>query len=210
MFKRPYNSHQRSVLAASTKARILDIARELFAKHGIDRVTVAQIAAGAGVAASTVYGLYKSKDGLLQAMMRAAIFGTDFEAAQGSMHSVTDAGVMVAMTARVSRAIYSAESAELGVIRSASAFSPMLRKIEQEFEQIRFEMQTERISLLFSQGKAKNGLDIGTARRIMWMYTSRDVYRMLVQDGGWPPEQYQDWLSSTLLEALVDRSAWPT
>ena len=35
------------------------------------------------------------------------------------------------------------------------------------------------------------------------MYTSRDVYRMLVHDGGWPPDRYQEWLSRTLLEALV-------
>ena len=35
------------------------------------------------------------------------------------------------------------------------------------------------------------------------MYTSRDVYRMLVQEGGWAPDRYQQWLSGTLVEALV-------
>ncbi|WP_278253689.1 hypothetical protein [Caulobacter sp. CCUG 60055] len=44
---------------------------------------------------------------------------------------------------------------------------------------------------------------------MMWMYTSRDVYRMLVHDGGWSPDQHQDWLSRTLTEALVRPDAAP-
>lgn len=28
---------------------------------------------------------------------------------------------------------------------------------------------------------------------------------MLVGDGGWTPDRYQDWLSSVLLDALVER-----
>jgi hypothetical protein len=41
------------------------------------------------------------------------------------------------------------------------------------------------------------------ARRLMWMYTSRDVYRMLVQESGWTPDRYEAWLSQTLLDTLV-------
>ena len=41
------------------------------------------------------------------------------------------------------------------------------------------------------------------ARRILWMYTSRDVYRMLVHESGWSPDRYQEWLARTLLDALV-------
>jgi hypothetical protein len=39
------------------------------------------------------------------------------------------------------------------------------------------------------------------------MYTSRDVYRMLVHEGGWSPDRYQEWLSRTLLDALVAAGA---
>jgi len=38
----------------------------------------------------------------------------------------------------------------------------------------------------------------------MWMYTSREVYRMLVTEGGWTPDRYQEWLSQTLVAALVE------
>jgi len=205
--KRRYISKRRERTAEATRVRVLDAAKTLFARHGIDRVTIEQIGEKAGAATSTVYALYKSKDGILQTIMREALFGERFRSAQAVMDGVTDSAVLVALTAHVAKAIYVSESTELGLIRGASAFSPALRKIEAEFENIRFEMQRERVRLLFSQSKAKKGLELSKAQRIMWMYTSRDVYRMLVEEGGWTPEQYQQWLSTTLVEALVEPGA---
>ena len=48
-------------------------------------------------------------------------------------------------------------------------------------------------------------LTFAEAQQVMWMLTSRDVYRMLVHDGGWSPAQYQAWLARTLVESLVQR-----
>ncbi|MFB9262809.1 hypothetical protein ACFFWD_06415 [Bradyrhizobium erythrophlei] len=110
----------------------------------------------------------------------------------------------------MSRAIYESEAAELEVIRGASAFSSMLRDVEAKFESLRLEMQAERIRLLFGQGKARDGLSLGDAQRIMWMYTSRDVYRLLVTEGGWSSDQYEAWLSGALLDALVKPEARPS
>lgn len=203
---RPYRSARRDQMAEGTRAKVLDAARALFGIHGIDRVKIADIGKRAGVATSTVYALFKSKDGILQAIMREALFGNLYLSAQQMLEGVTDAALLVSLTSHVARAIYEKESSELGLVRGASSFSPTLRKIEAEFETMRYEMQEERINALFAQSKAKPGLDITKARRIMWMYTSRDVYRMLVSDGGWSPDEYQAWLSEALLDALVDRS----
>ena len=110
---------------------------------------------------------------------------------------------LIALSARVARAIYEGESSELGLMRGASAFSPALRKLEQEFESLRLEMQEERVKRLFAESRQAAGLCYDEARRLLWMYTSRDVYRMLVQEGGWSPDRYQAWLSDTLVNALV-------
>ena len=64
-------------------------------------------------------------------------------------------------------------------------------------------MQEERVRLLFAQIKQAKGLEFDEGRRILWMYTSRDVYRMLVQESGWTPDRYQEWLSDALVNALV-------
>ncbi len=84
------------------------------------------------------------------------------------------------------------------------AFSPALRRTEQEFETMRFDMQEERVRLLFTQRKARKDLSLEEARRILWMYTSREIYRMLVQESGWTPDQYQAWLSKTSVATLVE------
>ena len=57
---------------------------------------------------------------------------------------------------------------------------------------------------LLDQGMEAKGLGFDEARRILWMYTSRDVYRMLVREGGWTPDHWQAWLSDTMVKALVE------
>lgn len=201
--KREYRSASRAKAAEVTRARVLRVAKRLFASHGIDGVTIDHLAEKAKVAPSTVYGLFKSKAGILRALMTDSLFGPRFQAAQLVLVGVTDATQMIALSAHVARAIYESESRELGLLRGTSGFSPVLRALEQEFENIRYDMQRERVELLFTQGKAKAGLDRETVRRILWMYTSRDLYRMLVHEGGWTPDQYQAWLAETLVAALV-------
>lgn len=206
--KRTYVSQARQRSAEATRERILAAAKLLFTRHGIDGVTVGQIAERAKVATPTVYAAYKSKEGILRALMESAMFGDRFDNARRGLEGVTDAVEMVALTASISRSIYEGETRELGLLRGSSSFSPALRKIEEQFEQLRLDMQQARIELLFKQGKAKDGLSLEEARRIMWMYTSREIYRMLVREAGWSPDRYEGWLRETLLAALVQPSPW--
>jgi AcrR family transcriptional regulator len=189
--------------ADATKERVLRAAKALFARHGIDRVTIAQIAERAAVSAPTVYAICRSKAGILRELMRGALFGERFRAAIAKLEGESDPVRLIALSAEVARAVYDGESAELGLLRGATAFSPSLRKLEQEFEKTRLSMQEERVRRLFAEGKQRPGLELEEARRILWMYTSRDVYRMLVQESGWSADRYQQWLAEALLDALV-------
>lgn len=168
-------------------------------------MTIADIARESGVASSTVYATFKSKEGILRELMRQSLFGQGFQSAQQILVGVDDPVEMVGLTARVARAIYDSENSDLGLLRSISGFSPALRKIEQEFERIRYTMQEERLRRLFLARRANKHISLDEARRLMWMYTSREVYRMLVLDGGWTPARYEEWLSQTLVAALVER-----
>jgi len=205
--KRAYSSQVRTGSAEDTRKRILQAAKSLFGRKGIDKVKIADIGDRAGVAASTVYAIYKSKDGILRALMEQSLFGSRFQDAQELLAGITDPAKLIEMTSYISRTVYESESSDLGLLRHASGFSPALRKMEQELEQVRYDMQEQRLRSLFDAGKAKTGLNREEAQRILWMYTSRDVFRMLVQEGGWSPQRYQDWLSRTLLEALVEKDA---
>jgi AcrR family transcriptional regulator len=203
--KRTYDSRQRVEAATANRTAVLEAARDLFSRLGLDKVTIAEIAAEAGVSGSTVYAVFKSKEGILRELMRASLFGPRFREAQALLEGVSDPVERVARTARVARAIYEAESAELGGLRGVSAFSPALRQLEEEFETIRYDMQRERLEALAAKGRMRDGLTMDDARRIMWMYTGREVYRMLVEAGGWSADKYEDWLAATLVDALVAR-----
>jgi AcrR family transcriptional regulator len=205
--KRRYISEVRDQAAADTKRAVLDAARDLFTRQGIDRVTIAAIANKAGVSAPTVYALYKSKEGILRALMDTALFGPAFQIAAARLAGVTDPVQLIALTAQLARAIYEGEHSALGLVRGASAFSPALRKAEEEFETRRYEMQEARVRLLYAQAKGMPGLPLEKARQVLWMYTSRDVYRMLVHESGWSPDEYEAWLAETLVNTLVHPSA---
>lgn len=202
--KRAYSSSVRAEAADETRARILACAKKLFSRRGVDVVTIAEIADRAGVAGSTVYAVFRSKEGILRALMEQSLFGGRFQATQQILAGITDPVEVIGLTAHVARAIYESESSDLGLLRNVSGFSPALRKIEQEFERTRYRMQEERLRRLFAARRARKGISLDEARRIMWMYTSREVYRMLVVEGGWSADRYQDWLSQTLLTALVE------
>jgi AcrR family transcriptional regulator len=202
---RPYDLRRRTEAAAANRAAVLAAARDLFSKSGVDKVSIGEVAAQAGVSASMIYAVFKSKEGILREMMRAALFGQRFQEARPLLDGVSDPVERLARTAWVARAIYESESAELGGLRGVSAFSPALRRMEEEFEAMRYEMQRERLLALAESGKLKQGLSTDDARRIMWMYTGREIYRMLVEVGGWSGDKYQQWLASALLDALVTK-----
>lgn len=196
-------SKLRSEAAEATRTEVLHAARTLFARNGIDRVTIEQVARKAGVSVSTVYSLFRSKEGILRGILETALFGSRYREAVAKLEGVSDPVRRIALTATVARAIYEGESAELSLLRGAAAFSPALRKMEQEFERIRLEMQRQRVEALFAAGRQAHGLNLDEARRVLWMYTSRDVYRMLVQESGWTADRYETWLSETLVTALI-------
>ena len=202
---RTYRSEKRDAAASRTRARILDSARRLFSARGIEATTLKAIAAEAGVAEASVYKVMRSKEGILRALMEAALFGPTYQAVLARLADEADPVTLIERTAEVARAIYEAESRELGDVRAMAGFSPALRAIEAEFEELRLELQAARIDALFAAGRARRDLTRDQARRVLWLYTARDVWRKLTVESGWSGEEYEGWLRRTLVEALVAR-----
>lgn len=203
VLRRTYDSHGRRQAAARNRDQMIAAAKYLFSQHGIDNVTVDAIAARAGVSAASIYAQFKSKSGLLREIMRQAIFSARYHAAAARLDQARSPLEQLRLTATVARTIYENEALELGLLRGASLFSAELRAAEQEFEDARYELQRARLEALEAAGLL--AVPLADARRIMWMYTSRDVYRMLVIDGGWSAIRYEQWLADTLGETLITR-----
>jgi hypothetical protein len=50
------------------------------------------------------------------------------------------------------------------------------------------------------------GVSAQEARDLLWTFTSRDMYRLLVVDRGWSSGRYERWLAATLVSMLVKES----
>ena len=79
--KRPYVSPLRQKAAAQTRALILQRATELFAERGYGLVTVADIAAAAGVATKTVFASVGSKSDILDRIVDEGVAASGYEQA---------------------------------------------------------------------------------------------------------------------------------
>ncbi|MFJ7949264.1 TetR/AcrR family transcriptional regulator [Streptomyces sp. NPDC096354] len=79
--KRAYVSPLREQAAAQTRALILQRAAELFADRGYGRVTVADIAAAAGVASKTVFASVGSKGDILDRIVGQGVVASGYEQA---------------------------------------------------------------------------------------------------------------------------------
>lgn len=201
--KRPYKSLVRERQAGDTRRRIVEATRRLLQSEGYAGMTIEAIAQRAEVSAQSVYALFKSKTGILTELLDQSTFGADYEIAVREALSASDPETRLRLTARVARQIHDAQSAAFDLLRGAGVVAPELAALEQQRERLRYERQEPMIISLRDAGKLLPALDYDTARDIFWMFTGRDVYRMLVRERGWSPQKYQDWLAGTLVHSLL-------
>lgn len=202
--KRMYTSGKRDAQAAQTRSHILDCAKKLFQNEGYDQVTISKIAQAAEVSMPTVYAIFKSKRGVLLAMLDTALpqdmFTTLVE------HSMQEKSPVkrLTFTAKLAREMYDAERGVMEFLHSASLVSPELKELEQERELRRYERQGEYVKKLYSDKCLAKGMTLQKARDILWSLTGRDLYRLLVLVRGWSSDQYEAWLAQLLVQSLLE------
>ncbi len=189
--------------AGDTRRRILEAARQLLRSAGYDGMTIEAIAARAGVSAQTVYAIFKSKTGLLMAVLDQSMFGPEYEKVVRQTLSSPDAETRLRRAAAVARQIRSAQSATFDLMRGAGVVAPELAKLERQREDMRYEKEEGTINFLRESGRLRPELSHRSARDIFWMLTGGDVYRMLVRERKWSPAKYQAWLADTLVRSLL-------
>ena len=157
----------------------------------------------ADVSVQTIYAIFGSKTGILAEILNLATFGADYEAAVQRALMERDPEVRLRLVAGIARPIHDAQIEIFDLLRGAGVVAPELARLEQERENLRYERQEQMIDSLRDAGRLRPHLDRQTARDILWTLTGGDVYRMLVGERGWSPQEYQDWLADTLVHSLL-------
>ena len=205
---RSYYSLVRSKQADKTRASIAAAARKLILSRGFEAATVGDIAREAGVAEPTVYAIFGSKRRILAELVDRARYGPAFQKLIDEAEAVSDPVARLRLTARIVRQVCDGERAEIELLRKARVVCPEIEARYEELESGRYEAQCLTVKLLVRSGRLKPGVSPQEARDLLWTFTSRDIYRLLVVGRGWSSDRYERWLGDTLV-AQVAASAKP-
>ncbi|GAB4229760.1 MAG: hypothetical protein Tsb0021_07660 [Chlamydiales bacterium] len=202
--RRTYNSESREAQAAQTRSRILEAAQKLFQTKGFDRVTINDLAKSAEVSMPTIYAIFKSKRGVLQSLIDSALPPEKFSALVNDSMQEKSPEKRLQATAKLTRQIYDAEKELIDILRGATVVAPEFKELELERERRRYERQGEYVKEMMERGNLSRDLTLQKSRDILWAFTGRDIYRMLVIERGWTSDDYEKWLAELLIKSLLD------
>lgn len=204
--KRSYHSESRQAQSQETKKRILDSAKKLFETKGFASVTIEEIAWGAGVSAPSIYSIFQSKRGVLLSLMDEALSPDQFEALIARGKEEKSPHKRLEVTATIARQLYDAEKEHLSLLRGASIVDPIFKELEIERETRRYERQKETVDALANDKALTDHLSLSQIRDILWAFTGRDFYRMLVVERGWTSDEYEKGLAELLIQTLLSKN----
>ena len=202
--KRAYNASARQAQAQKTKERIIQAAQALFHAKGFEKATIADVASKAEVAVPTVYALFQSKLGIMQAIIDTALPDEEREElVQECIIPEASPQTRLTNTATLTRRLYDAENKQLNLLPAASLLDPAFKKLEREREKRRYERQATSVQEIAERNVFADGITPSKAQDIIWAFTGRDLYRMLVLERKWSSDDYERWLAALLIQTLL-------
>ncbi len=201
--KRIYISETRNAQAKETRERILLSAKKLLQLEGFEFMTVEKLAKAAKVSAPTIYSLFKSKRGVMLALMDESFPLDRYTALLEELKSKNLAKDRLAIAAKITREMYDAERAQIDIFRGAVVLAPEFKELEKEREQRRYQRQEESTKITMEDKAFLEELSLSKVRDILWAFTGRDMYRMFVVERGWSSDEYEVWLTQLLIKTLL-------
>jgi AcrR family transcriptional regulator len=179
-------------------------------EQGYAATTLDQIAHRAGVALPTLTGYFPNKPTLLQQVLRSVVTGPAEEREPSigeqlrALLDIADMQELLAAVASLYRRANERAYELFEIMRSAAAADPNIEEQRQAGGEARRRDQTPLARHLKRRRALRSELTEGEATDILWLYSSADLYRLLVHESQWRPERYEQWLAKTLADALLD------
>ena len=200
--RRAYNTSLRAEQARQTRHRIAEAARRLFVSRGYRVVTMADIAAEAGVAYQTVYAVFGTK----KRMAHEIIWTTfDVEGVHDLLAELTtapDPEAWLRSAARIARLV----SERLGELLRflLESGDPELQAEHRDVESRRRDQQQHLAAMLAHSGRLKQGLSEQEALDVLWTMTGSHLHQQLVHQQRWSADRYEQWLGDALVGLLLN------
>ena len=188
-----------------TRRLIVDAARELFLERGYTATTMEAIAKKADVAVSTVYAIFKNKRTMLRAIREAWHEQTHAREINEEASRQPDPERRLRMVTHASRRQWEAGGALVAVYQGAAAAD------REAAAELREALRGRRAALdrivEGMEAALRPDLDATRAAAILRAVCQQELYRELVEESGWSPDEYEAWLCETLKEQLLPSEA---
>ena len=193
----PYRQQQ----AEETRRRIVAAARRLFAERGYTSTSIEAIAEDVGIAVRTVYAAFGNKIAILGAICDEWLRTANVITLVTAAVDAPEPELVLGLLAQAARQQWESGGDILDLTQAAatvdSEIATLLRGWAAEREKA-MGMAVKRISR-----HLRPGMGLRRANAVLRALTAPSVYVSLVSDSGWTPQQYQDWLSASLVEQLL-------
>ena len=202
--RRRYSSPLREAGAGATRRAVLSAARAVFTKAGYEAATIEAVASAARVSAPTVYALFRSKAGLLSAVVADGGSDPDIRALAGKALTETDPRRRIAAAARVVREIMERERGILGVLRQAGTSREELDAARRQVHEQQRGALGRALRPLYDAGALRSGMRFDEAVATFAALASPESFWLLVDEQGWSPARWGRWLADSAVRLLVD------
>ena len=193
MSPRPYQLRARAVAVSETRRRVVAAARELFVEGGFYRASMEEIARRADVARATIYHQFRSKLGVLEAVV------TDFEDRAGLARLVT-----IVETARPSALVgavisegcvyWATDPTLVRKVIGLATMEPEVRELTDRHDAGRLAVLKRVVERLLEAGVLGDGCSPEHAVNVLWVVTSFEAYDLLSRGRGLPQADVADTL----------------
>ena len=211
---RAYRSPRRQAQAAATRVAIVEAAHRRFVADGYGGTTIEAIAADAEVSAATVYASFGSKRAVLSAVVDATVVGegpdvplveTDWVK---ELKRIPNAGERFRAIFAGLRPVYERTAAIDRVLGEAASTDPEIAQFVAEIRRRQLTDAAVFRSLAVGDNVIFPGLTPEQDTEAIAALTGTAVFRRLVGECGWSPEQWESWvveLSERLVSTMQDR-----
>lgn len=208
--KRNYDATKRRERAEAerraTRQRVLAASQRLFVQKGYTATTIDDIAAEAGVAIQTVYKAGTSKAELLQRVVEVVVAGDDQQVMltdRPSFAAIADepdpARQIEMMSALIAATQERSAPVQLALREAAAVDATVAENLGRELTR---RHQTVRAVIgMIPEDRLRLSYD--DAADTAWAIGSTEVYLLLRTRRGWNTNQFETWLTQTLIRQLL-------
>jgi AcrR family transcriptional regulator len=203
-----YDNSARTARANETRTRLLTAAHASFLRIGYVATTIRGVADLADVSPETIYKTYGTKAALLKAAYDVTLAGDDRAVPMAErpefdeLRNAADPRVAAAAYGRLAGWLAIRTAPLLRVILASRSGNSDVEAFAATIDAERLTGATFTIRMWQSNGWLQPELTTDRATDILWTLNSPAVF-LLLEERGWTSNDYQVWLSTTLLATVL-------